>query len=123
MIQIIKGTYGYLDSNGVVRPKTAADAPFDLTPEQEARLVNLGVAVYVDAPETLPEGVKGIPEYSADMKASELREIAEMMGLTFKAGTSKREMIDAMDAFLAENMEDTDADDLPDIAPAEAVEE
>lgn len=128
MIKIIKGTYGYMDKNGIVRPKTADDAPFELTPEQEARLVDLGVAEYVTAPEELPdlpEEVQGIPEYNTGMKADELREIAKAMGLTFKAGTTKQEMVDAMDAFLAENSEEdgVDIDSLPDIAPAEAVEE
>lgn len=127
MIKIIKGTYGYMDEHGIVRPKTADDEPFALTQEQEARLVGLGVAEYVTEPQELPElpdGVEGIPEYNIGMKADELREIAKLMGLTFKVGTTKQEMIDAMDAFLAENSEEdgVDVDSLPDIAPTEAVE-
>ena len=48
MIRIIKGTYGYMDEKtGIVRPKTEKDEPFKLTPEQEERLVGLGVAEYV----------------------------------------------------------------------------
>ena len=47
MIKIVQGVYGFLDANGFVRPKTEADEPFTLLPEQEARLVNLGVAQYV----------------------------------------------------------------------------
>ncbi len=47
MIKIVRGVYGFLDENGIVRPKTEADEPFELAPEQEARLVNLGVAQYV----------------------------------------------------------------------------
>lgn len=127
MIRIIKGTYGHMDKNGIVRPKTANDAPFELTPAQEERLVLLGVAEYVDAPEELPElpeGVEGIPEYHTGMKADELRDIAKTMGLTFKVGTTKQEMVDAMDAFLADNSaaDGVDIDSIPDIAPAEAVE-
>ena len=127
MIKIIKGTYGYMDKNGIVRPKTANDEPFTLTQEQEARLVGLGVAEYVTEPQEMPElpdGVEGIPEYNIGMKADELREIAKLMGLTFKGGTTKQEMIDAMDDFLAENSEEdgVDVDSLPDIAPTEAVE-
>ena len=30
MIKIIQGTYGYIDENGIVKPKTAKDAPFEL---------------------------------------------------------------------------------------------
>ena len=47
MIKIVQGVYGFLDKNGIVRPKTKADEPFELAPEQEARLVRLGVAAYV----------------------------------------------------------------------------
>lgn len=49
MIKIIKGTYGYVDGNGAVQPKTAKDGPFSLTKEQEKRLVDQGVAEYVGA--------------------------------------------------------------------------
>ena len=138
MIKIVKGVYGHMTENGIVKPKTSADAPFELTKEQEERLVKLGVAEYVGAmpdisaeqPE-LPDGVEGIPEYDATMKADELREIAKKMGLTFKVGTTKAEMVEAMDKFLAENVVDgVDADDIesdgeepPTFDPAEAVEE
>lgn len=47
MIKIVQGVYGFKDNNGIVRPKTAADEPFELLPEQEARLVRIGVAEYV----------------------------------------------------------------------------
>lgn len=132
MIKIIKGVYGYMTEIGRVKPKTADDEPFELTHEQEARLVGLGVAEYVtpgpigfdeQPPELpdLPEGVVGIPEYSVDMKADELREIAKLMGLTFKVGTTKAEMVEAMDAYLAENMVE-DEEDIPEFDPTEAVE-
>ena len=135
MIRIIKGVYGYMTEIGSVKPKTADDEPFELTHEQEARLVGLGVAEYVtpgpigfdeqppDLPDLpdLPEGVEGVPEYSVDMKADELREIAKTMGLTFKVGTTKAEMVEAMDAFIAEHMVE-DEEGLPEFDPTEAVE-
>lgn len=119
MIKIIKGTYGYLDKNGIVKPKTEKDGPFSLTEEQEDRLVRLGVAIYVDQGDTaLPDGVDGIPEYNVDMKATELRAIAEKMGLSFKVGTTKAEMVAAMDKFLEENVvQDPDKD--PDKDPGD----
>lgn len=43
MIQIIKGTYGR-------KRLTAQSEPVELSKEEEARLVKLGVAKYVDAP-------------------------------------------------------------------------
>lgn len=101
MIQIVKGTYGYLDSNGIVKPKTAADGPFELTEAQEARLVNKGVAVYVDGGSTaLPEGVMGVT-WDINMKADQLRAIAKDMGLTFPVGTTKAAMVEAMDKYMA----------------------
>ena len=140
MIKIIKGVYGYVNKNGSVKPKTPKDEPFELSKEQEERLVKLGVAEYVggetpaepaeEMPE-LPEGVTGIPEYSVEMKADELRAIAKEMGLTFKPGTSKAKMVEEMDAHIAEHYADGyDADtgelivaeDAPDFDPAEAIE-
>lgn len=137
MIKIIKGIYGYMDKRGIVRPKTEHDDPFELTEEQEERLVKLGIAVYVDGGRTaLPDDVRGVPEYSAEMKADELREIAkEHMGLTFKVGTTKAEMVAEMDKYLAENTVDSedeaendtgeaedDGEQPPAFDPAEAVE-
>ena len=134
MIRIIQGVYGH-QINGRVYPKDSNSEPFELTPEQEARLVKLGVAVYVDDGSTkLPEGVTAIPEYSADMKADELRAIGKELGLTFKAGTTKAEMVEQMDAFLAEHIdgdyseentddeETEDGEELPEFDAAEAVE-
>ncbi len=89
-----------------------------------------GVAVYVDdvptAREELPElppDVTAISEYSIDMKPDELRAIAKQMGLTFKFGTSKAEMIAKMNRFLEEHTEDTlDEDAAPTFDAAEAVQ-
>lgn len=111
MIKIIKGVYGHL-VNGIVKPKTSADKPFELTEAQEERLVNLGVAVYVDGGRTaLPEGVVGV-DWNIDMKASELRAIAKDMGLTFPVGTTKAEMVAAMDKYIEENAAEDGADGL-----------
>ena len=66
MIRIVRGVYGFLDADGIVRPKTEADDPFELSSEQEERLVNLGVAQYVvdvkeeqEQEETAPEETEG----------------------------------------------------------------
>ena len=130
MIRMISGTFGLL-VDGIVVAKTKASEPFEASAEQEARLVKLGMAEYVnapapaeDAPEELPElpeDVVGIPEYNVDMKADELREIAAMMGLEFPANTKKQAMVDAMDKFLEENMVEPD-EDAPVFDAAEAVQ-
>lgn len=111
MIKIISGVYGQYIKGKVVA-KNKDSEPFELTAEEEKRLVEAGVAVYVDGGRTaLPDDVIAIPEYSTDMKAEELRAIAKEMGLTFKVGTSKAEMVAAMDAAIDGGMEDADTDD------------
>ena len=131
MIRIIRGVYGHY-VNGIVQAKGVDSPPFAITPEKEERLVAQGVAVYVDdvptAREELPElppDVTAISEYSIDMKPDELRAIAKQMGLTFKFGTSKADMVTAMDRFIEDHMELDDMDDADVNAPmfdaAEAV--
>ena len=101
MIRIVKGTYGYLDKNGIVKPRTANDAPFTLTPQKEERLVKKGVAVYVGEVAE-PAGSVAPAAWDAGMKADELRAIARDMGLTFPVGTTKAAMVEAMDKHMAE---------------------
>lgn len=110
MIKMKAGTFG-LPINGIVKAMTKDSGPFEASEEQEARLVKLGLAEYVgESPvdddkqgDELPDGVVGIPEYSIENTAAELREIGKLCGLTFKAGTTKAEMVEALDAHIAEN--------------------
>ena len=128
MIKIIQGTYGYIDENGIVKPKTAKDAPFELEDKsREAELVALGVAEYADGTELIIDEETGgvvvgmVPEYSVDMKAQELRDIAkEHMGLTFTVGTTKAEMVEQMDAYIEDHT--VDGDDLPELDLDEVVQ-
>lgn len=128
MIKIIQGTYGYIDENGIVKPKTAKDAPFELEDKsREAELVALGVAEYVDGTELIIDEetggvvVDGVPEYSTDLKAAELRDIAKAyMGLTFAVGTTKAEMVEQMDAYIEAHT--VDDDDLPELDLDEVVQ-
>lgn len=128
MIKIIQGTYGYIDENGIVKPKTAKDAPFELEDKsREAELVALGVAEYADGTELIIDEetggvvVDGVPEYSTDLKAAELRDIAKAyMGLTFAVGTTKAEMVEQMDAYIEAHT--VDGDDLPEFDLDEVVQ-
>lgn len=136
MIRIIKGVYGYLNENGVVKPKTPEDKPFELTKEQEARLVGLGVAEYVEA-EAYPIGFDEQPPEDIEedelrkpldeMSVKELRELGKEYGLSFKVGMSKEAMKKAIldkwenDEEAAEAAED-DGEELPDFDPSEAVQ-
>ena len=127
MIKIIQGTYGYIDENGIVKPKTAKDAPFELEDKsREAELVALGVAEYADGTELIIDEetggvvVDGVPEYSIDLKAAELRDIAKAYtGLTFAVGTTKAEMVEQMDAYIEAHT--VDGDDLPELDLDEVV--
>ena len=128
MIKIIQGTYGYIDENGIVKPKTAKDAPFELEDKsREAELVALGVAEYADGTELIIDEetggvvVDGVPGYSTDLKAAELRDIAKAyMDLTFAVGTTKAEMVEQMDAYIEAHA--VDGDDLPELDLDEVVQ-
>ncbi len=140
MIKMIRGVFG-LPVNGIVKAMNKSSGPFEAGAEQEARLIRLGLAVRVDGEpvnaETvdtdapigfdemppLPEGVTAIPEYSVDMKATELREIGAMCGLTFKVGMSKADMVAALDAHIEANMvDDEEIDEDGEPAPVETAE-
>lgn len=148
MIKIVQGVYGFLDENGIVRPKTEADEPFELAPEQEARLVNLGVAQYVgnvkveqEPEETAPEDTEqvetedeqdpiGMDEMPAEeplsnLPVKELREIGKEYGLIFKVGMTKADMvkaIEAAEAALNIDAEDEESEPAPVFDATEAVQ-
>lgn len=137
MVQIVRGVYGHYIGGRVVA-KDKNSAPFELSPEQEERLVKAGVAEYVNLPvnspdddgegapdaggnnatddggetdapigfDELPEDVVGIPEYSVESSAKELREIGKLCGLIFPATMSKADMVDALDKHIEENTVD-----------------
>ena len=129
MVQIVRGVYGHYIGGRVVA-KDKNSEPFVLSPEQEERLVKAGVAKYVNLPDAapdedgegvpdeggnteapigfdeLPEDVVGIPEYSVESSAKELREIGKMCGLTFPATMTKADMVAALDKHIEENTVD-----------------
>lgn len=112
MIEIINGVYGHRVGRHVV-PVRVGDDPIKLTAAQEARLVGLGVAAYVDAPEapvstdepgeTAAEDVeeaeaRSIPEYSMNMTREQLNAIALELGVVDPdRAERKSELIDWMD--------------------------
>lgn len=144
MIKIVRGVYGFKDKDGIVRPKTAADEPFELLPEQEERLVKRGVAEYVgkveseQVPEEVeqeeieseqaPIGFDEMPEEEtalSDLSVKELRAIGKEYGLTFKVGTSKDDMVKAIEAAEAElntEAEDDESEPAPVFDASEAVQ-
>ena len=140
MIKMILGVYGFMDKDGFIRPKTADDEPFELLPEQEERLVRLGVAEYVEnvkSAEIPPVKQAEIPaeqdpididvtpdvEHAlSELSVKELREIGKDYGLTFKIGTSKADMVAAIEKAEAEMIEEEDdSEPAPRFDPSEAV--
>ena len=111
MVKIIKGSYGH--RKGKVIVPVYAGETVELTPEQEVRLVKLGVAEVVNPngktsggkPPKAPEGNSdndeqsdALPEYDEKMKLVELKEIDEKYGVDASAMQSKKEVIAAIDA-------------------------
>jgi len=128
MIKIISGIYGHL-IDGRVRPKTAASEPFSLTPAEEKRLVERGIAVYVnEAPAEADASIgfdntsDSIPEYSTRNTVKELQEIAALYGITFEDGATKAQMVETLDKHIAENSVEVDSEDAPTFDAAEAVQ-
>lgn len=119
-IRIISGGYG-LRTGTRVTLKDKYSAPFDVDDNEAKRLVSLGVAECVDtriatpasddlkqeAGENSPEketpaegvleGSDDRPVYGPESKVSELRAIADSVGIKFRVGTTKEEMIAVLD--------------------------
>ena len=157
MIEMIAGVYGLrvkigkqADGADKIRVKAMGpnDGPFSISPEQEARLVDAGLARYVTEPVEDPNVSDGAPigfdemppddfdteaagaveeveEAEAhpieELSAKELRALGKEYGLSFKANASKVSMIDAIKAALADDAEDEPAEDAPKFDPSEAV--
>lgn len=112
MIKMIAGRFG-LPVNGIIKAMDKDSGPFNAGAEQEARLVKLGMAVYVGVAENAtttdaPIGFDEIPEDEdgedgegaslEDMSANDLRALGKEYGLSFKVGTKKADMIEAIKA-------------------------
>lgn len=69
MIKIVKGSYG-LRVGTTIKPINAGDAPIEIEKDQEARLVKLGVAVYVGAEQESTPVTKGQKGKKGSVKES-----------------------------------------------------
>jgi len=124
-IKIKRGFYGLHTKLGV-QTKGPNDEAFEVDDNEAKRLVDLGIAKYIgdtpvatveesadednasvnppeiEAPaESEYEGdsVTDIPEYSIDSNATDLRAIAKSVGITLKVGTTKEDMVKALDEY------------------------
>lgn len=129
MIKIVAGTYGYVNEKGFIVPKTAKDEPFELSEEDEARLVNLGVAEYVSNSPRLEEASQAvepnadIPVYDVTMKQGDLYSIAKAAGLTLIPNATKGDIVKMLDKHYKAVAEVTpDNDEIPKFDPSGAIQ-
>ena len=150
MIQMIAGTFG-LPINDSIKAMTNKSGPFEASAEQEARLVGMGLARYVEQPkntaapdpepeddvemDTAPVGFDDTPPEGdelpedvemvdlSELTAKELREVGKEYDLTFRANASKADMIRAItEAQAAEATESAEEDESGlDFDPSRAV--
>jgi hypothetical protein len=120
LVKIINGVYGHYTEGKVVR-KDKKSEPFDLEPDKAARLVSKGVAEYVYEVPVAVDEVE-VPDLE-NMTVSQLRAIGKQMGITFKVGTTKAEMVEALSAEAVEPEEIAEATEpAPVFDPTEAVQ-
>ena len=101
MIKIIQGTFG-LKVGNVITPKTSKDEPFSCDEAIEKRLVDTGVAEYVEATEAeaVVEAEEKEALYTDETSLAELKEIAKKLGATedvlksIRAKAVAKELID-----------------------------
>ncbi len=124
-VKIIQGTYGYRE-NGILDPKDRFSAPFPLDDAEAERIVSLGIAEYADSgvatsPVSVSDNETGEysaeeteaqegdfsalekSEYSTASTVAELRMIAKEIGVSFKVGMTKEDMVAALDAHFEED--------------------
>ena len=136
MIQMIAGVYGRKMPDGAVKGMDKNSEPFEVSPEQEERLIRLGLAVHVDHVDTdTPIGFDEMPPVDdedaeaetaevelKELTAKELREIGKQYGITFKANASKAVMIEAIEAAQSDDdVAEDDGEDAPVFDASEAV--
>ena len=132
MIEMKAGVFG-LRVNGSVKPMDKNSGPFEATPEQEERLVAMGLARYAEPvpligfDETPPIGDEAAEGNNLEtMKLNELRTLGKEYGLSFKVGMGKPDMVEAIKAAMsaadaAEDEEEAPEEDAPIFDATEAV--
>lgn len=115
-VRIIFGTYGYHDGYSI-DAKTRNSEPFELDDAEAERIVSLGVAEYTDEANDIavatPASDNNAHEYSVNSSVSDLRALAKSVGITFKIGTTKEDMVAALDEYFKND------EDMPDMSAAD----
>ena len=83
MIRIVSGIYGLRDGHRT-RPMSFRDGAFSADPDEERRLVAMGIAEYADgaAAEPPESGEQEAAERIDDMGINELRKLASTLGVS-----------------------------------------
>ena len=124
LIKIMNTTFG-LAVDGIIKPKSPHDPPFEVDDELGARLIREGIAENVGAavfggehPESNDKSNDngnaesaggdnfGIPQYSADSTKADLQSIAKEYGIDVPAAATKQDLIKALDNFFADALPD-----------------
>lgn len=111
MIKMIAGIYGYRNKDGAVEAKTVKSEPFSCTTEEEARLVGLRVAEYVQ--EDYGDEDSGEKPLE-NMTKKELTEIAEALGVELPKKATNPQIVALIRAARTEHEsqgDDEDGDD------------
>ena len=123
LIRILNTTFG-LVVNGIVKPKSPADPPFEVDDELGNRLVRDGIAENVggayaelseeaEEPDEIAEtadesGDFSIPKYSEETSKADLQAIAKEYGVAVSATATKQDIIKSLDDFFADALSDTE---------------
>ena len=117
-IRILNTTFG-LVIDGIVKPKSPKDPPFDVDEKLGLRLVREGIAEADgaergevqsesndnDNDESVGDDF-GIPQYGPDTSKADLQSIANEYGIEVSAAATKQELIKALDDFFADALSD-----------------
>ena len=118
-IRILNTTFG-LVVDGIVKPKSPKDPPFEVDEKLGLRIVREGIAEAVDGAERGEVQSEsndndndesagddfGIPQYGPDTSKADLQSIANEYGIEVSVDATKQELIKALDDFFADALSD-----------------
>ncbi len=117
-IKIIQGNYGYNNGDSI-KVKTPKSEPFNVSDDEAARLVSLGIAEIVgQGSDFIPQDLSGeemsekedsivdsgdleMPEYSEESTNAELQAIAKQYGIEIAPKATKAQLLKALDDYFA----------------------
>lgn len=113
-VRIKSGYYGFVDKDGIIRPKSKNDPPFRIPDSEGQRLVASGIAECCEPGSfgvsveqfveeiTTDKNESEIPVYNSFMTVSELTAIAKENGVFIPERAKKNDIIKALDDYFAD---------------------